>query len=151
MKNEKIPTHLSHYPIIGVGGYNKVDGIYKEADSDAMALSIGVAQYDKAKDWNERGISAKVFRRPNGRWSAQSEELPLHRTFDLSTLTLKALLMCAEMDVPQTECINPCVVNGASKERVKAFYVEHRKEILPKIKELQEVINSFMAHEPEIK
>lgn len=78
----KIPTTLKHKPVIVSEDYEKVDGrnAYK---SDAKGLSLGLAQ------WNDRGkldISAKVWRHTGGKWSRQSEELPMHRVLDLAIL-----------------------------------------------------------------
>lgn len=83
-----VPTHLQHKPIYVVNGYNWVDNP-NDGNSDALGLSIGLAQ------WNDRfgkDISAKVWRHTKGsngefdtgKWSRQSEELPLHRVLDLS-------------------------------------------------------------------
>ena len=80
----KAPKNLKHKPIISVNGYDKIDGKYKN-NSDAKALSIGVAQYDKKE------ISLKVWRNINSKWSRQSEELPLHRNLDLTILLLDTL------------------------------------------------------------
>ncbi|MDE7034766.1 MAG: hypothetical protein K2O74_00755, partial [Eubacteriales bacterium] len=78
----KIPTTLKHKPVIVSEDYDLIDG-RRAGDSDAKGLSLGLAQ------WNERGrveISAKVWRYTGGKWSRQSEELPLHRVLDLSLL-----------------------------------------------------------------
>lgn len=80
----KTPDNLKHKPIISVDNYDQIDGIYA-GNSDAKALSIGFSQYDKSE------ISVKVFRNPNGKWSRQSEELPLHRNLDLTILILETL------------------------------------------------------------
>ena len=83
-----IPTHLKHKPVIVADGYEKVDGRYA-SDSDTKGLSLGLAQ------WNDRGrvdISAKVWRHTGGKWSRQSEELPLHRVLDLGILICQAIL-----------------------------------------------------------
>lgn len=84
----KIPTNLKHKPVIVSENYGNVDG--REAyDSDAKGLSLGLAQ------WNDRGkvdISAKVWRHTGGKWSRQSEELPLHRVLDLAILVARAKL-----------------------------------------------------------
>lgn len=81
------PQHLSHKPIISVSDYDKVDGKYANA-TDAMALSIGLAQYDRSD------ISLKVWRYTNDeKWSRQSEELPVHRNLDLTILFLTSLLI----------------------------------------------------------
>lgn len=82
-----IPTHLKHKPVIAVQDYEKVDG-RNAFHSDAKGLSLGLAQ------WNDRGkvdISAKVWRHTSGKWSRQSEELPLHRVLDLAILTCQGV------------------------------------------------------------
>lgn len=79
LKIMKCPTHLSHQPILAVDDYDKIDGPYAH-NTDAMALSLGLSQFDG------NTISAKVFRNVSGRWSRQSEELPLHRVLDLAIL-----------------------------------------------------------------
>ncbi len=84
----KIPTTLRHKPVIVSENYENVDGRYAY-DTDAKGLSLGLAQ------WNDRGkvdISAKVWRHTGGKWSRQSEELPLHRVLDLSILVCRAKL-----------------------------------------------------------
>ena len=81
-----IPTTLKHKPVIVVGNYENVDG-RRAYDSDAKGLSLGLAQ------WNDRGkveISAKVWRHTGGKWSRQSEEMPLHRVLDLAILVCRA-------------------------------------------------------------
>jgi len=82
----KIPNELKHKPVIVSEEYDRIDG-RKAHNSDAKGLSLGLAQ------WNERGnvdISAKVWRHTGGKWSRQSEELPLHRVLDLAILIVKS-------------------------------------------------------------
>jgi hypothetical protein len=82
----KIPTTLKHKPVIVSENYENVDGRYAYK-TDAKGLSLGLAQ------WNDRGkvdISAKVWRHTGGKWSRQSEELPLHRVLDLAILVCRA-------------------------------------------------------------
>lgn len=82
----KIPTTLQHKPVIVSENYDQVDGRYAYK-TDAQGLSLGLAQ------WNDRGkveISAKVWRHTGGKWSRQSEELPLHRVLDLAILVCRA-------------------------------------------------------------
>ena len=84
----KIPTTLKHKPVIVTENYEQVDGRYAY-QSDAKGLSLGLAQ------WNDRGkvdVSAKVWRHTGGKWSRQSEELPLHRVLDLAILVCRAKL-----------------------------------------------------------
>ena len=82
----KTPTHLKHKPIIEVTDYDGIDGPYA-GNSDAKCLSLGVAQWN---DGMGTTLSAKVWRQSDGRWSRQSEELPLHRVIDLATLVCEA-------------------------------------------------------------
>ncbi|SMP63391.1 DUF6530 family protein [Anoxynatronum buryatiense] len=80
-----IPTNLKHKPVIVSENYGNVDGHYAY-NTDAQGLSLGLAQ------WNDRGkvdISAKVWRHTGGKWSRQSEELPLHRVLDLAILVCR--------------------------------------------------------------
>ncbi|KAF6652434.1 hypothetical protein HFD91_21740 [Enterobacteriaceae bacterium EKM102V] len=84
----KIPVHLKHKPIIEVENYNRIDGPYDADATDAMGLSVGIAQWNKA---GLTDLSAKVWRNPGEKWSRQSEELPLHRAIDLATLVCIAL------------------------------------------------------------
>lgn len=87
-----IPTKLKHKPVIVAEDYERIDG-RTAFNSEAKGLSLGLAQ------WNERGkvdISAKVWRHTGGKWSRQSEELPLHRVLDLSIFVLKALAYMRE-------------------------------------------------------
>lgn len=88
----KIPTTLKHKPVIVCENYENVDGKYAY-QSDAKGISLGLAQ------WNDRGkvdISAKVWRHTGGKWSRQSEELPLHRVLDLAILVCRAKLYFQE-------------------------------------------------------
>lgn len=80
----KIPTELKHKPVIVSEEYDRIDG--RSAHSDAKGLSVGLAQ------WNDRGkidISAKIWRHTGGKWSRQSEEMPLHRVLDLAILVCR--------------------------------------------------------------
>ncbi|URN95688.1 MAG: DUF6530 family protein [Candidatus Pristimantibacillus lignocellulolyticus] len=84
----KIPTTLKHKPVIVCENYENVDGKYAY-NSDAKGISLGLAQ------WNDRGkldISAKVWRHTGGKWSRQSEELPLHRVIDLAIMVCQSKL-----------------------------------------------------------
>lgn len=88
----KIPTTLKHKPVIAVEDYENIDGRYAYK-SDAKGLSLGLAQ------WNDRGkvdISAKVWRHTGGKWSRQSEELPLHRVLDLAIVICRSRRYFAE-------------------------------------------------------
>lgn len=84
----RIPTSLKHKPVIVCENYSNVDG-RNAGDTDAKGLSLGLAQ------WNDRGkvdVSAKVWRHTGGKWSRQSEELPMHRVLDLAILVARSQL-----------------------------------------------------------
>ncbi|WP_336822240.1 DUF6530 family protein [Sporosarcina sp. USHLN248] len=84
----KIPTSLKHKPVIVSENYENVDGRYAYK-TDAKGISLGLAQ------WNDRGkvdVSAKVWRHTGGKWSRQSEELPLHRVLDLAIMVCRTKL-----------------------------------------------------------
>ena len=87
----KIPTTLKHKPVIVSENYENIDG-RQAYDTDAKGLSMGLAQ------WNDRGkvdISAKVWRHTGGKWSRQSEELPIHRVLD-AILSCRTILYFQE-------------------------------------------------------
>ena len=78
------PKHLSHTPIVSWNDYHRKDGKFANK-TDAMALLIGYAQYDKKERdqinlesdnrVRKQDISMKVWRKPGDRWSRQSEEI----------------------------------------------------------------------------
>lgn len=84
-----IPNHLNHKPIVKLENYLEIDGPYAN-NSDAQGLSIGLAQWNDANS-NEIELSAKVWRYTGKKWSRQSEELPIHRVFDLASLACSAI------------------------------------------------------------
>ncbi len=82
----EIPKTLKHKPVIACENYENIDG-RSAYDSETKGLSLGLAQ------WNDRGkvdISAKVWRYTGGKWSRQSEEMPLHRVLDLAILVCRS-------------------------------------------------------------
>lgn len=109
----KIPTHLKHIPLINLENYDKIDGPHAKR-SDAKGLSVGIAQWNGA---GEAEISAKVWRHTGdekeGKWSRQSEELPVHRVFDLATLICSAMQYSANGDqLPTTSDFNVSLADG---------------------------------------
>ena len=95
---KEIPTHLSHKPIVKWEGYSQFDGRFA-GNTDAAGLSIGLAQWSDSKTMD---LSAKVWRYTGEKWSRQSEELPIHRVFDLASL------LCASMSYAQNETLPIC-------------------------------------------
>ena len=136
------PIHLAHRPIMSVDDYAPHDGIYKSR-TDAESLSVGNAQYDGGE------IAAKVFRRVNGRWSRQSEELPLHRVFDLGTVVLKSILQSAGVPAPST-ALDVTLRAPARRAEIRDYYVKNRAELQPKLRELKCVLDYFMNEEPKL-
>lgn len=75
-----LPEYLQHKPIFGLPFFNHDPG--SEGDTDCQHLSVGWSQ------WNDKEISAKVFRHAGQKWSRQSEELPLARLVDLTSFVV---------------------------------------------------------------
>lgn len=140
--NMSTPTHLAHKPITSIDDYSQHDGIYA-GNTDAESLSVGIAQYDG----NE--ISAKVFRYSGSKWSRLSEELPLHRVFDLNTTILKSILLSANVASPNTT-LSVDVIAPKDLKLIVDYYKLNRKYMLPKLQELQIVLNYFMQEEPNL-
>ncbi|MCL2502644.1 MAG: DUF6530 family protein [Bacteroidales bacterium] len=140
----KISPHIKHKPITFVDNYDQLDGIYA-GKTDAKYLSVGTAQYGNTQ------ISAKVLRHTGQQWSPQSEELPLHRVFDLCTLILKSILLSANVQFPNTS-ISVGKANLGKLKSIIDYYTKpvNRSELLPKIQELQIVLNDFMQKEPKL-
>lgn len=86
VKKTKVPTHLAHKPIYAINDYAKIDGYYKDYDTDAVGISLGRAQWDSTQVIP----GVKVWRH-NNKWSRQSEETTLTRALDMATLTVKVL------------------------------------------------------------
>jgi hypothetical protein len=78
-----LPLHLQHKPVFAVPFFNHDPG--HEEETDCQYLSIGWSQ------WSDAEISAKVFRHGDSRWSPQSEEIPLARLVDLTSLVVLAI------------------------------------------------------------
>lgn len=99
----KIPATLKHKPVIVSENYGNVDGRYAYK-TDTQGISLGLAQ------WNDRGkvdISAKVWRHTGGKWSRQSEELPLHRVLDLAILVCRTRQYFASEAYRHEKLYNP--------------------------------------------
>lgn len=81
--SEPLPQHLAHKPVYALP-YENFDGIYI-GDTDTYYLSVGLSQ------WNPDEVSIKTMRHPRGKWSRQSEEIPLHRAIDITTFLAKVI------------------------------------------------------------
>lgn len=137
----KTPEHLKHKPIVIVDDYDIIDGVYAPI-SDTKALSIGLAQYSKSKN----DISAKVWRNVNGKWSRQSEELPLHRVLDLGILLIGSFMKDDKVSSPITN-LGEDISKNRNLQDIKDFYKNHKSILLPRIEELKRLIDLFLQTE----
>jgi len=135
-EQEKLPQYLKHKPIISVYNYKEIDAFYAN-DTDARALSIGVAQ------WDSDQISLKVWRHTDERWSRQSEELPIHRNLDLSILFLAALSTKIS-DHYSKSMLRETVDKQEDVQKIKAFYEKNERFIKPRLKELKRLLDEFV-------
>ena len=143
---DNIPTNVRHHSIVGVGNYSEYDGLH-EGGTDAKALSIGISQWKHVDEDGVEEISAKVFRYNGKRWSRQSEELPLHRCFDLCILIVQALQRSTNGDFFKTgeKCIKPHVVNDKELKLIKRFYDKYKDDyLIEKMNELKDLLELFL-------
>lgn len=129
------PKHLKHKPILVADNYDKNDGKYANR-TDCKALSIGKAQ------WDNNEISAKIWRHSGKKWSRQSEEMPLHRCFDLCILTLSAYLQ--DEDEYNKTNLGEKIVNKDDFKKIKK-YVEGNTHLMTRIGELKRVLDKYDA------
>ena len=133
------PTHLSHTPIVSWNDYDKEDGKFA-GNTDAMALSIGFAQYANKINDEEKDISLKVWRKPNERWSRQSEELPIHRNLDLTILLLKIL------SNDNHEALEGIFINKPDKiQHIKDFCLQNEDYLKPRFEEIHLLLSQYLS------
>lgn len=121
-----IPKHLSHTPIIGVD-YETID-----LSGDAMYLSLGKATWAKGED----DYSAKVYRlTKEGKWSRQSEELPLWRVLDL------AVLLVASIRQSKSYLKEELVGDQKKLEGLNAFLDENKDAYALRLRELKRLMS----------
>jgi hypothetical protein len=113
--------------------------------TDAMALSVGKATYNKSD------ISAKVWRYDfnNDRWKRQSEEMPLHRVFDLAILTIASFLKDTESGFPISS-LKETYSNVDYAKELPKYYKENKAKIKPRLVELERLIAEFNKMEHKI-
>ena len=134
------PKHCSHSPIVSVNDYDQIDGMYNN-HTDAMALSIGKSTWDK------KHISLKIWRKPNGRWSPQSEEMPIHRCLDLAILFLSSLKK--DKDLPYPNPLQLTVDKADEFYEIRKFYeaAENKKHIDVRLQTLRDLLNERYERE----
>lgn len=131
------PTR-KHKPIVSVSDYDKIDGIYAN-NTDAKALSLGVAQYDPDE------ISLKIWRW-RGKWSRMSEELPIHRNLDLSILFIKTLIEGYNEQsflVKPEQKLTSHLGNGSIQD-IMAYYNANKNILEPRLKELKRLLEEWL-------
>lgn len=134
----KTPIHLEHKPIITVDDYDLRDGKFVITGTDAMALSVGLAQWENT----DNDISVKVFRHKNDKWSRQSEELPPHRVLDLSILLISSLMKSPDCTRSLTN-LDEVVLNSDDLNLIKNYFEKNKDDLINRIDELQRVITIF--------
>lgn len=130
------PKNLSHKPIISVINYDKIDA-NNSSETDAKAISIGLAQYDSSE------LSLKVWRHTGQSWSRQSEELPLHRNLDLSILLVSAML---PRNINYSNSVLREEVDDESQLNfLKLFMLNNEEHLKPRLKELYRLIDEYLT------
>jgi Family of unknown function (DUF6530) len=131
------PTHLSHKPIVVANDY--LDGM-NALETDAKALSIGIAQYSG----ENLEISAKIFRHTGQRWSRQSEEMPIHRVLDLAILILSTLVFekGSNMRMPLS-MLEERVIDVSEFDKISEYYNTHRDTLENRVLELKRLIDMY--------
>ena len=122
--SQKPPSWLSHKPVISVD-YSK---IYKNS-GDAKFLTLGRAT------WNHESFSAKIWRWANegGKWSRQSEELPLGRLLDLARLFLSAIY-------EKPSGLGEEIVDKESLDDFNSFIKDNMELYFPKIEAIKNIL-----------
>ena len=128
-----IPTWLMHRPIIAAP-YDKIS--WNDETSDAKYVSIGHATYD-----NE-DLSVKIFRTTgSGRWSRQSEEVPIYRVGYMMQLLLTSIKY-AQDKTTQTR-MNEEIISEDEMKFLKQNLKSHGMQIKQSIKEIRRLIDEI--------
>lgn len=133
----KAPKDCKHYPLVSVDHYDPMDGQYAN-DTDAKALSIGYAQYNKpGLSPEQREISLKVWRMGDRGWSRMSEELPIHRNLDLTILLLNVLL-----GEESNSAAPEWKISGEEWEweEIRKYYKKNDKIINPRLEQIRDLL-----------
>ncbi len=135
---EQLPQHLDHKPVYALP-YQSFDGIYA-GDTDIRYISLGIAQYDGDS------VSIKTMRHTGGKWSRQSEELPLHRPIDMTLFLAKVIFDVANgtVDIPSGTLINQTSDIPITQEQRSYGEMASYNQFLSQNKDLlQERLNSL--------
>jgi len=147
MQNYPPPTYLKHTPIFMVP-YEPFDGRYS-GDTDALYLSIGLAQYRDGDETLE--LSAKVWRMPDEKWSRLSEEIPLHRVVDLCILLAKTFYQSHKTKATESIATIPAGTFENQTEPLElrrmvdvpqAFSGEEDRRVKQRLRQLRDELNA---------
>ncbi len=148
MKKEerKVPEYLKHKPIYAINNYDEVDGNYRD-NTDVYGISLGKAQWTSAEEFVP---SLKVWRKPNDKWSRQSEETTITRAFDLAMLAVKVLgYECKKKDISNYSTpfgeieISKTGVAPKYIEELSKYMKEHQKDLEAHLQMLKEAVDSY--------
>lgn len=132
-----VPTHLKHKPIIAID-YEKYDK--QICTGDAKCLSVGIASWSETNG-EDKDIcySAKVFRKlDSGRWSPQSEELPLWRVIDLAALVIAVI---NEIPNKKEFEMNKEILFADKYKDILSYIEENKTFYQKKISNLKNILN----------
>jgi hypothetical protein len=135
---ERIPKHLAHKPIIACSMPEVAVPGSVDASSDAKFISVGRAQYNKDE------ASVKVFRHTGGRWSRQSEEVPIYRISYMMQVFLAAIIRI-QAETPQLfqSDANEEIVAPYDIEFLRIQFNEHRKDIIKGLESVQDLLSQI--------
>lgn len=139
--NSPPPTHLKHRSLYLLP-YEPFDGRYKK-NTDCKYLGVGIAQY---REGDDTPISVKSWRKPEDKWSRQSEEIPTHRNIDMTIL--QAIVL--QHDWPETVAV-PAGTFVDQKEEIVLRRLgdtnqqcrAEREETLERLKVLKKILNNM--------
>ena len=122
------PEGRTHHPVLTVD-YQKIDA--DAGYGDALFMDIGKST------WNKEDFSAKIWRRTynQGRWSRQSEELPLSRALDLA-------ILISSVATEKSSSLQYFYQREKEKENLRDFLMENMLTFGPKFDELRRILQS---------
>lgn len=143
--SQPLPQHLDHKPVYALP-YECFDGIHAN-NTDMRYISIGIAQYDADH------VSIKTMRHTGSKWTRQAEEIPLHRSIDMTLFLAKAIFDVnnSAVDMPSGTLINQTSNITITQEQRRygelasynAFLSQNRKLLQDRLNSLRDVLNTL--------
>lgn len=131
-----VPNDKNHKPIVVAENVDILDGLYSKK-TDLVGYSIGIPKF------NNKEISAKVWRHTGERWSRQGEELPIHRVLDLAQLYLGSLLREKSSNFPAT-VFKEEIRDMELFDKIKNHYADNKVELSSRIQKIKELIDLIL-------